>query len=221
MYSVLRWRAAQHEGGVWCLSPSGRRPDSLPPVFGAFPHTLPLLQVSHPLLTSSIIVLFGVDSQWHNVFPEAWQFLISVSMHHKFLLSTHFLWIPVCGTIDQQYAFRMCAYGDHYPANGDWWIVNGQAQHGILYNVYCKRSSMIFKNVTRDSDDKWNRCKSKWWSLVALIFLNAFCVINWQIFTSVTVPLWSQVLEVTSYWLIVTLYTTEKSLTHPQYPCVC
>lgn len=53
--AVLGWRAGQCEGGVWCLSPRGRRPDSLSSVFGAFPRTLPLLQVRHPDLTPTAV----------------------------------------------------------------------------------------------------------------------------------------------------------------------
>lgn len=51
-HAVYRWRACQHEGGVWCLSLGGRRLDSLHPMFRGFPHTLPVLQVSHLLPTS-------------------------------------------------------------------------------------------------------------------------------------------------------------------------
>lgn len=51
--AVCRWRAGQHEGGVWHLSLGGRRLDLLHPVFRAFAHTLPVFQVSH-LLPSSL-----------------------------------------------------------------------------------------------------------------------------------------------------------------------
>lgn len=49
LHSELRWRAAQCDGGVWCLSAGWRSPDSLPPVFGMLPHTLPLPKVSKKL----------------------------------------------------------------------------------------------------------------------------------------------------------------------------
>ena len=45
--SVLR--SGQREGRVWHVPSRRRRPDSVPPVFGAFPCSLPLLKVRRPL----------------------------------------------------------------------------------------------------------------------------------------------------------------------------
>lgn len=72
--SVLRWGAAEREGGVWCLSAGWRRPDSLSPVSGMFPHTLPLSNVSQQkdekILSFCLFVCF--EKAWTGRYPSVW-----------------------------------------------------------------------------------------------------------------------------------------------------